>query len=99
MAFLDWIKNGNAAPQQSVANKFQEQKPETAKEMYSRQDAQERAAAKPIPPEAKTQADHAMRGVREALQNPAPQAAAPENSGSPQRNYKSRITRIRRRTH
>ena len=41
MAFLDFMKNRNAAQQQSVANKPQEQKPETAKEMHTRQAALE----------------------------------------------------------
>jgi len=43
MAFLDFINKRNASPQQSVARKTQDPKPESAKEMYTRQAAQEKA--------------------------------------------------------
>jgi hypothetical protein len=44
MAFLDFIKNRNASPQQSVAKESQQ--PETAKQMYTREAAQ--AKSKPV---------------------------------------------------
>lgn len=47
MALLDFINNRNAT-QQQPANKSQEQKPETAKEMYTRQAGQDRANEKPL---------------------------------------------------
>lgn len=40
MAFLDFIKNRMARPQQADAPKAQQSKPETAKQMYSREAAQ-----------------------------------------------------------
>jgi hypothetical protein len=43
VAFLDFVKNRNASQQQPVAEKSQAQKPETAKEMYTREAAQEKA--------------------------------------------------------
>jgi hypothetical protein len=47
MAFLDFIKNREG--QRPVAEQqSQQQKPETAKEMYTRKDAQDRAAMKPL---------------------------------------------------
>ena len=84
MPFLDFIKNRNVSQQQSVANKPQDQKPETAKEMHSRQAAQEKAAEKPITPEIKAQADRAMATINKASQHlePQPAPAAPDG-GSP----------------
>jgi hypothetical protein len=46
--FLDFIKNRNASRQEPDTSKSQEQKPETAKEMYTRQAAQDKANQKPI---------------------------------------------------
>jgi hypothetical protein len=43
VAFLDFIKNRQTSKQQSVGNRPQEQKPGTAKEMYARQAAGEKA--------------------------------------------------------
>src|ERR1017187_10863634 len=84
MAFLDFMKNRNASQQQSVANKPQDQKPETAKEMHTRQAAHEKAAERPITPEIKAQADRAMATINKASQHlqPQPAPAAPD-SGSP----------------
>ena len=84
MPFLDFIKNRNVSQQQSVANKPQDQKPETAKEMNSREAAQEKAAEKPITPEIKAQADRAMATINKASQHlqPQPAPAAPDG-GSP----------------
>jgi hypothetical protein len=84
MAFLDFIKNRNASQQQSVANKSQEQKPETAKEMYARETAQEKAAARPITPEIKAQADRALATINKASQHlQSPPAPAAPDGGSP----------------
>ena len=82
--FIEWIKNRNAARQQSVAEKPQERKPETAQEMYTREAAQQRASEKPITPEIKAQADRAAGAFREGMQRPSQsRPAAPESSGSP----------------
>ena len=84
MALLDFIKNRNAAQQQSVANRPQEQNSETAKEMHTRQAAQEKAAERPITPEIKAQADRAMATINKASEHlqPQPAPAAPDG-GSP----------------
>lgn len=48
MSLLDFIKNRNASQQQSAEGKTPEQKPETAKAMYSREAAREKASQKPV---------------------------------------------------
>jgi hypothetical protein len=86
MAFLDFVNNRQGAQQQAVAQKAQEQKPETAKEMYARQDAQHKAASKNITPEIKAQADRAMATMNKAsghAQSPA-KRTAPETGSAPQ---------------
>ncbi len=86
MAFLDFINNRQESQQQSVAQTSQEQKPETAKEMYARQDAQAKASAKQITPEIKAQADRAtatMNKATEHVQSPA-KRTAPETGSAPQ---------------
>jgi len=86
MALLDFIRNRQESQQQSVAQTPQEQKPETAKEMYSRQDAQEKAASKTITPEIKAQADRAMATMNKAsehVQSPS-KRTAPETGSAPQ---------------
>ncbi len=58
MAFLDFLKR-QSSEQQPVAETSQQQKPETAKEMYTREAANEKAARKPVehmPEDAKAQA-------------------------------------------
>jgi hypothetical protein len=83
MAFTDWIKNRNASQQPSVAENSQQQKPETAKEMYSREAAQEKAKAKPITPEIKAQADRVTATMDKATQHmQTPAAAAPAEGGT-----------------
>jgi hypothetical protein len=84
MAFLDFIKNRDASQQQPVADKSQESS-QTAKEMYTRQAAQEKAAEKPITPEIKAQADRALATINKASQHleSAARPAAPESGGSP----------------
>jgi hypothetical protein len=76
MAFLDFIKNR----QQSAAEQTQQQKPETAKEMYSRQAEQETAGQKPVqqlPDAEKSQARELGARLDKATQH-VRQDAAPE---------------------
>jgi hypothetical protein len=85
MGFLNWIKNHNAAREQSVANRTQGPKPENAKAMYAREAAQEKAAEKPITPEIKEKADRALATINKVAQHlgQAATPAAPETSWSP----------------
>ena len=80
MAFLDFLKRGQPARQQAEAPK-----PETAKQMYTREAAVESAAAKPITPEIKAQADRAMATMKKASQHvpPASPGVSAEAAGSP----------------
>jgi|SRR5580658_6356126 hypothetical protein len=75
MALLDFMKNRNASQQQPVADKSQDLKLETAKEMYSREAAREKAAERPITPEIKAQADRVMATIDKASQYLQPQSA------------------------
>jgi hypothetical protein len=80
MPFLDFIRNRNASPQQ--AQKAQDPKPETAKEMYTRQAGQE--SAKPLSPEMKEQATRALAAMTKGTQHlEEGKPAAPESGGSP----------------
>jgi hypothetical protein len=83
MAFLDFVRNRQQQPAQEQA---QNQKPETAKDMYARQAVQEKADARPITPAIKAQADRALATMNKASQHVDPQskAGASESSGSPQ---------------
>lgn len=78
MALLDFLKKRR---QQTAQPKTQ---PETAKQMYTREAAQQ-TAAKPITPEIKAQADRAMATMNKASQHvqAASSAAAPETAESP----------------
>jgi hypothetical protein len=79
MALLDFIRNRNTSPQQAVANKPQEQKPETAKEMYARQAAQEKASQKTIadmPPAQRARMDAIKAELQKASQHIDGQAKA-----------------------
>ncbi len=82
MAFLDFLKRGQAARQQAETPK---PKPETAKQMYTREAAGESAAVKPITPEIKAQADRAMATMKKASQHvqPSSPGASAEAAGSP----------------
>jgi hypothetical protein len=81
MALLDFIKNRNAQTQQPAAENTQAQKPETAKQMYTRQAGEEKATQKPITPEIKAQADRATAATEKATQHQqAYSAPAPEGS-------------------
>jgi hypothetical protein len=89
MAFLDFIKNRNATAQQSVAQKAQYPKPETAKEMYIRQASQDRTAQQPMDrmpadQQAKVEAiKQRLEGATRHISPEGPQAPIPaDNSGS-----------------
>jgi len=84
MAFLDFIKNRNASRQQPVADHAQAQKPETARQMYAREAAQDKAAEKPITPEIKAYTDRALAAITKATQHISPQAPPPASDGGTQ---------------
>lgn len=82
MAFLDFIKN--RAAQQPAAEKAEQQKPETAKEMYSRQDAQAKANRIAPTPDQQSRAQkigEEMRKATQHLQQP-PTASPSAGEGS-----------------
>jgi hypothetical protein len=99
MAFLDFIKNRDvqrpAAEQQS-----QQQKPDNAREYFSRQDAQDKAALKPLdgmPAQSKVELDEVKARMEKGSQHlnqeapastPAPQdgASSPEAARQPMNN-------------
>ena len=71
MALLDFIKNRSNA-QQTVANKPQAPKLETAKEMYSRQAAQQTANNRPLeqmPPDQREKVDAIKERLEKATQH------------------------------
>lgn len=83
MALLDFIKNRNAQTQQPAAENTQAQKPETAKQMYTRQASEVKVAQRPITPEIKAQADRATAAMEKATQHQqAHSAPAPEGSSN-----------------
>jgi hypothetical protein len=72
MAFLDFIRNRSASQQQSAQQQSQSPKPENAKQMYARQDAQERANSKPVdrlPPDQRAQVDAIRAKLDKATQH------------------------------
>jgi hypothetical protein len=87
--FLDFIKNRLTSQQQPVANKSQEQKPETAQQMYKREAVEEKASRNPIgrmPPEQiaklngiKATLERATRHINKDVH--APSAAPGESAG------------------
>jgi hypothetical protein len=92
MAILDFIKNRNATQQQDSASKSQEQKPETAKEMYTRQDSQTKASQQPMdrmPQEQRAKVEEIKGTLQKATQHMerggnAPSPAPAEGSTNPQ---------------
>ena len=92
MAFLDFIKNRQASQQPAVAEKTQGPKPETAKEMYTREAKEPGANGKSfaqLPPEkqadvASIKADLAKSTQTNQQAAPSNTPAAAEGSGSPQ---------------
>ena len=94
MAFLDFIKYGNAT-QQTAAN--QSQKPETAKEMYTRQAAQEKPALKPLdqlPADQRAQVDAIKARLEKATQHidKGAQAPAPADAGGSREAVRQNMT-------
>jgi hypothetical protein len=91
MALLDFIKN-RQGQSPTAEQQSQQQKPETAKEMYTRQATQERADQKPVQqiPEAdKSQAKELGARLDKATQHiqqsaPALTPAPADSTGSPQ---------------
>jgi len=91
MAFLDFIKN-RQAQQQSAKQSPEQQEPETAKEMYTRESGQERAGAKSMqqmPPEQQAKVEEVKGKLQQATQHlgqnaetfspaPADSAASPQ---------------------
>ncbi len=92
MAFLDFVKNRQAGQQQAVAGNTQEQKPQTAKEMYTQQAAQEKATQKTvdqIPDADKAKAKEVGERIDKATQHlqknaPAQPSVPADGTGSPE---------------
>ena len=77
MALLDFIKNRHSQ-QQGGEKQSQQQQPETAKQMYGREAAEEKAAAKPIsqiPDEQKARVDKVGADLQKAFQTPGTENA------------------------
>jgi hypothetical protein len=89
MAFLDFIRNRQ---QQSPEQSSQQQKPETAREMYTRQAGEERAGAKPmeqLPQADRDQAKELGARLDKATQHlrqdaPAQTPSPSDSAGSPE---------------
>jgi hypothetical protein len=92
MAFLDWMKEKLATRQQPVAKTAQQQKPETAKEMYTREAAMEQQSRKPLArmrESDKTETKRLASLLEKATQHlrndsPAPSAMAGEGAANPE---------------
>lgn len=91
MAFLDFIKNRNASPQQAVAEKSQSPKPETAQAMYKREAAQEKASLTPrdrMPPDQQAKVSEIKERFEKAMApknpNDAPSPAPAGGTASPE---------------
>jgi hypothetical protein len=93
MPFLDFIsKNRQTFQQEPVAKKTQEQKPDTAKEMYTRQSAQEKVNQKPreqLPQEQKAELAEVKARLEKATQHigqnaPASSPSPPDSASTPQ---------------
>ena len=92
MALLDFIKNRNNGQQQAAAENTQPQKAETAKEMYTREAAQDKANAKPLdtmPADQQAKALAVKERLEKATQHresnaPAPSPTPSDSASSPQ---------------
>jgi hypothetical protein len=83
MALLDFVKNRQANQQQDVAGKSQQQKPETAKQMYAREAAQEKTNAKPMDqmrPEQQAKVEQIKATLEKSTQHMNRDAAAPASA-------------------
>jgi hypothetical protein len=72
MALLDFINNRKASQEQAAASAKQAQRPETAKEMYTRQEAQERGAERSmgqLPPEQQAKVEAIKARLEKATQH------------------------------
>jgi hypothetical protein len=72
MGLLAWIRNRSAGPQQSVASKSQEPRPENAKQMYAREAAPEKAKLTPInrmPPDQQAKVDKIKATLEKATRH------------------------------
>jgi hypothetical protein len=78
MAFLDFLKD-RAVRQQPDADKSQTPKPEMAKQMYTREAAQERANQKPLTlePRQQTELDAVRARLEKATQHLGPDSTPP----------------------
>jgi hypothetical protein len=81
MALLDFMKDRKAGQQQAVANKSQEQKPQTAKEMYTQQDTQEKTNRRParddMPPDQQAKVETIKATLEKATQHADKSAQSP----------------------
>ena len=70
MSFLDFLKNRNAPPQPPVSKTSQEQKPQSAQEMYTQQAATETAPPTgQLLPAEQTKADRIMATLEKATRH------------------------------
>ena len=79
MAFLDFIKH-----RQTEQKPEPPKQPQTAREMYAAQNAQEKVSQNPLTPEVKAQADRAMKSLDQGsfhLQSQSAPAAPTETGG------------------
>ena len=91
MGFLDFIRN-RQGQRPAAEPQSQQQKPETAKEMYTRQASQETPAAKPlnqqISPEQMARVDAVKADLQKATQQPGPETPpttpTPSGAANPQ---------------
>ena len=83
MGFVDWIKNRQANQQQSVAQNTQEQKPETAKQMYNREDAEQKANRIAPTPDQEARAQKIGEELRKPSQDPGERGSAPSHAPAP----------------
>jgi hypothetical protein len=83
MALLDFIQNRGQQTGPSQDQSAGMAKPQTAREMYAAQEAQEQASRKPLSPEVKSQADQVMEAVgRHQFQGHGRAQAAPSAQAS-----------------
>lgn len=81
MSFLDFIKN-RQTQQPAAEQQSRQQQPETAKQMYGREAAEEKAAAKPISQisdEQKARVDKVGADLQKAFQTPGTEKSAPSS--------------------
>jgi len=83
VALLDFIQNRNQQTGPRQDQNAQMAKPQTAREMYAAQEAQEQANRKPLTPDVKSQADQVMEAVgKHQFQEHARGQSAPADQAS-----------------